>query len=297
MDPEIEAFAKANGLSLGPVQAPGAGQTGGPPSAQQGSGLRVYTGSKYGAKESTVVRGGRDGDALVPGARRSTTGFTEQDEAVETVQGEGWFNLSTEEIAKWARLLYENGHIDEEDMGDYGTLQKMWFSMAEEAGNLWTTGKKAVGIWDAPRFLSGASWLGESEAQRLRDTARAATGFTGSRTSVSKTVNLTDPETARALVNQVLSKALGREANADEVREFGSALSAYESANPSVSTTTQQFEDGVGTDVSTSTTGGTTGLGSEQVLTDKARMSPEYGAFQAAAPLFNALMSAIASPV
>lgn len=292
-------MAAALGLSpadLAAARAGASGGGGGQSTQDKLSGLRVYTGSVRGPKESTVVEGGRRGDALVPGARKSVQGFVEQDTEMEGVQAQ-WYELSPEDINRWAQLLYDNGHIDEEDMGNYGELQKMWLNMAEEAGNLWTRGKKAVGIWDAPRFLSGASWLGESEAQRLRDAAGAATGFTGSRTSVSKTVNLTDPETARALVNQVLSKALGREANADEVREFGSALSAYESANPSVSTTTQQFEDGVGTDVSTSTTGGTTGLGSEQVLTDKARMSPEYGAFQAAAPLFNALMSAIASPV
>lgn len=299
MDPDLEAFIKSEGLSLGPIQAPGAGQTGGGP-AQQGSGLRVYTGSKYGSKESTVVRGGRQGDALVPGARRSVQGFTEEDDALENVQAQ-WFEVAgdDEKMGKWARLLYENGHIDEEDMADYYTLQKMWFSMAEESANLWTTGKKAVGIWDAPRFLSGAAWLGDSENQRLRGAAGATTGFVGSRTSVSKSVDLTDPLSAKALVNYTLSKALGREANAEELAAFTGALNSYESANPSISTTTATYsgEEGDSPDTSTVTTGGVTQDAAQQLLSDKARENPEYGAYQAATTYANALFASLSSPV
>jgi hypothetical protein len=269
------------------------------------TGLRVYTGSTA-LPKPTVKRPEslRDWDPTVgkgsvgtqARAEAGSTQFRDEAKALEDVQAD-WFSLEPDEIKRWGQLLVDNGHIDEEDMGDYSTLQKQWFAMAEEAGNLYTRGKKAVGIWDAPRFLSGAAWLGESESQRIRDLANGATGFTGSRNSVSKTVQLTDPMSAKALVNSVLARALGRDANPEELAAFTQALNGAESASPSVTNYTSVFENGEQVSQDSTTTGGLSAAGAEQVLVDRAKGSKDYGAYQAATTYFNALTEAIQSPV
>lgn len=60
-------------------------------------------------------------------------------------------------------------------------------------------------------------------------------------TRTQKTINLTDPDTARALITQLLERELGRRPSDNEIRDFTSALNRKERESPSVTTTTENY--------------------------------------------------------
>ena len=72
----------------------------------------------------------------------------------------------------------------------------------------------------------------------------------------STTTNLTDPKTARAVILSGLRGVLGRKPTDAESRQFREYLNQLEQANPTISTTTQQFEGSDLTSSETETTGG-----------------------------------------
>lgn len=63
-------------------------------------------------------------------------------------------------------------------------------------------------------------------------------GQGGPRVNTTRSFTVSDPETARRVVNTTLNAVLGRDATKDELANFSKALRSYESANPSVTTTT-----------------------------------------------------------
>lgn len=98
-------------------------------------------------------------------------------------------------------------------------------------------------------------WLGQR--QSLAEEER--TEEEGPRTVVQtqRTLNLTDPLTAEALIDQTLRNALGRAATEAEKAAFADTLRAKEEANPAITTTTTTTNaDGTEIDSSTETTGG-----------------------------------------
>lgn len=114
----------------------------------------------------------------------------------------------------------------------------------------------------------------------------------------SKSVDLTNPKTARALLKQSLQDRLGRDPSAAEQQAFIAALNAAERENPTIRTSkyklnpeTQQYQM-----VSQTTAGG---LDPSAYLDEYAEghNQKEYGAYQAATTYFNALLQAIGAPV
>lgn len=65
-------------------------------------------------------------------------------------------------------------------------------------------------------------------------------------TNVSQSVNLTDPTAARGLVDQALSRYLGRGATSEEFANFTKALNRAERKNPNISKTTSVTSGGAG---------------------------------------------------
>lgn len=224
-------------------------------------------------------RAGRQTSSTVGGQTRSGV-FLSREKAYAKV----WEWYGTPEFDKWADYLLELGVISENERTDPNVLAEQWYDAVDTSAHLTAAGKK-VKPWDAMRFISGTSQK------------EAAASKAGTQTSTSRSVNLTDPATARALINDVLSRQLGRAARPDEINAFTDVLHAAQQANPILSTETRTWDEAGNYTSNTSTSGGLDAAGATQVLQEQAMQSPEYGALQAGTTYFNAFNQAIQSPV
>jgi len=106
----------------------------------------------------------------------------------------------------------------------YGKVQYYWGQSINAANFALYSQNRLLAVPDAFDIIV-------DEAGRQQ--AASATGVGGP--SRSQQVRLTDPQGARALINNALSQYLGREATAKEQQEFLSALNRQEARNPTVS--------------------------------------------------------------
>lgn len=120
-----------------------------------------------------------------------------------------------------------------------------------------------------------------------------------SKTTTSKSIDLSSPEQAQALITQVLREALGRAPSTKELAKFRSTIAGYEKANPTITTTTQQLSPNLATgqvDVtsqSSTTSGGVTDAARAALVQEPTMETKEYGKYQAGTTYFNALMQMI----
>lgn len=224
-----------------------------------------------------------------PDVPQRTIGVAET-KTLSEAKGE-FYNWSESERRKWADHLIGLGLLAPEDAEDYGSLRDTWFDVVDETANFTTAGKE-LDPWDVASLIAG----GEKGAA-ARKAARDKANFTGTKTTTSKSVDLTDPATAKALVNDTLSRQLGRAATDEEVVEFTNVLNNAARANPSITTTATTYEGGEAVGQSSTTSGGVTAAGQQQMIQDEAMATPEYGAYQAAATYLPTLFQAIGSPV
>jgi hypothetical protein len=75
------------------------------------------------------------------------------------------------------------------------------------------------------------------------------------KTSTNTSVSLTDPQTARATLEDAMTQKLGRRPTPQEVAQFTSALNAYESQNPTTTTQTTTTDADGNTTLNTSSSG------------------------------------------
>jgi hypothetical protein len=114
--------------------------------------------------------------------------------------------------------------------------------------------------------------------------------YVGATTKTTKSTNLdlSSPEQVQAIAQSALQQALGRNPNAKELAQFKSTIAGYERAHPQVTTTTSQLTPDLATgsldttSQSSTTTGGVTDAERQQLVTDAAQKTPEYGKYQAA---------------
>lgn len=127
---------------------------------------------------------------------------------------------------------------------------------------------------------------------------RVATGQTGNGTTrTSTSFDLSDPETAKAILSNVFQAYEGvGMPNPDTVAAFQSALGDYEKSHPSVSTSTYGATGG-GTD--TSSTGGLTSAGRTQFAQDWLfqHQGNQVANYQAATTYYQAALQALRAPV
>lgn len=115
------------------------------------------------------------------------------------------------------------------------------------------------------------------------------------KTTTQRQVDLTDPATARAVATKLFQDLLGRDPNAGEIAAYANALSQSEASNPSVATTTTQYDMTTGQAIGTNTVtaGGLTADAQAQIAADQIKGKKEYGATQAATTYMNALTQAV----
>lgn len=115
----------------------------------------------------------------------------------------------------------------------------------------------------------------------------------GTTTDTAKSVNQTDPDTAKNLVNTALSTYLGKEASPEELSKFISNLHQHEAANPSVTSRTTTTSPG-GSSSSQDSVGGSN---AQQYAQDWARAQEGSAEFQAAGSYFDEFIKAIQNPM
>lgn len=289
-----DILALIQGMSSSPVQSSD--------SRQEGS---VYFGSHGRSTEIPITQTryapNRRGNAAIPeyeGTRgrpyKAQTGTRPGVELQDDVRGEGearntiysW--VGSDQYDKWGDRLVQLDLIDEKDKRNVNVLNDVWQDVMDHAVRLQAAGKRLT-PYQVLELMVGSGYGGHSGG--------GSGGFTGSRSSTSTSVDLTDPMTAKAIVNDALSRYLGRSANDSEIKALTASINSAERSNPSVTNSTTSYQDGVAVSESSTTSGGVTNAGRQQIVADDAMARPEYGAYQSASTYFNALTQAINSPV
>lgn len=124
-------------------------------------------------------------------------------------------------------------------------------------------------------------------------------------TNTTRQVQLTNPDSARQLVNNALDTYLGRRATPEESQAFLRALNQHEQENPNVQTTTTASSStatkGKGGTVSSSTSStsvdGSGGTSPSQFAEDWARAQPGSAEYQASTTYLDAFMQALQNPM
>lgn len=114
------------------------------------------------------------------------------------------------------------------------------------------------------------------------------------KTDTSSRIDLTDPETARAITTSLFQQLVGRDPGEGELGSFAAALARAERAAPVQTTTTREFNSlGEVVNESSTSSGGVTAAGKQQLLMEKLKATPEAGVHQAATTYMNATKNAI----
>ncbi|MEW1959771.1 hypothetical protein [Kineococcus sp. NPDC059986] len=201
-----------------------------------------------------------------------------------------WIRMTPEQRAAWGQHLVKLGIITAAQAVDPTTLAKYWSAYAEEAGAAYQAGDKRA----SPYSVSMAdgkliSLLGGP------DVAGGAGGIPdGDQKTSSQSFDITNPTEAASKIQDVFRAAFGREAAPGELSKLAASLQEAEYANPVTTNQVTTYKDGRAVNQKTTSTGG---LDGNYYLTQKAKASPEYGAYQAATTYANELFKAIASPV
>lgn len=137
---------------------------------------------------------------------------------------------------------------------------------------------------------------GDLQKKEMTDPGLSELMRTGKRTTTRTSTNLQKSSAldARALMDAAARTLLGRRATDEESAQLLSAVNELETANPEVTTTTQE-EDMYGQilNQSSTTSGGVSAASREQIAREKAEANPEFGAYQASTTYMGALMDMV----
>lgn len=183
----------------------------------------------------------------------------------------------------------------------------LWKKLVKEAANYGAAGKKVSPIDIMATYVQAAGGTGANAwVQRGVFEVNTQTGETrfvgpgrylggGKAQQTDTRVDLTDPDTARAISTRLFQDLMGRDPGAGELGAFASALHEAEAANPVVSTTTTQYDMDTGQALDTSTTqsGGLTADAKAYIQEQKIKKTKEYGVNQAVTTYQNAFENLI----
>lgn len=209
-----------------------------------------------------------------------------------------------------------------------GQVQSLWNSAVTESARFGLSGQ-FVSPWDValrqadladPNNLGGSRTGGPTSSSSSMTSTNT---WDETSTDNASTINLTNPGTAKRLLNSVMQVALGRDANKKEVNAFIKALRSEERANPETRTTessssgtatvntessrtTNENSDGtvsssVGTETSDRSTDSTSdsntvtdgGFDAQQFAMEYAQSRPDYAEYQMATTYLDAFRNLI----
>ena len=303
---QLFASAMGSGGSGGGTYA-----TSGLTQAEQADAMEVF----FGRSKGGTWRNEYTGDARDAGTFGKRMVETDTDDIKSVAEGMAMFYDDDFDYKKLAEEAEKYG-LKAETLDD---LRIVWETALEYSANKYATGSKKT-PWEMIPLMGGAWQGGGGAADRSRSMTQTMHEAGRTVTETATQVDISNPEQSRALVQDVLSRALGRWASGDELSEFVGTLNTYQRENPSVSTrtsttapsttTTSTTESGdgsqqvtgsetVGGETNSSTTNqqGATAEGGQQLLLEEAMEQPDYGAYQASTTYMDALIGALAAPV
>lgn len=114
-------------------------------------------------------------------------------------------------------------------------------------------------------------------------------------TTYDKTIDLTDPTTAKAIATSVFQQMMHRDPGSGELGSWGDALRNAEQGSPVVTKQTTEYDMNTGEPIGTSEerTGGISSEGKQYMAEQRVKKTKEYASTQAATTYMNALENAI----
>lgn len=155
-------------------------------------------------------------------------------------------------------------------------------------GPLGSKGATGASLWQV-QYRSGRKFLVNSQTGEVK--------YEGPRfeTTYQKTIDLTDPTTAKAIATSVFQQLMHRDPGNGELTNFAGALHSAEQNSPVVTNTTTEYDPNTGEPVgqSANSSGGFGADAKQYLATQQIKKSKEYGAVQAATTFENALENAV----
>lgn len=148
------------------------------------------------------------------------------------------------------------------------------------------------GILGADGTFNASKWLKDFEKDRESGGARYGTTTS---TATQRSVTLTDPDTARMVVNTALEAYLGKSATPEQEAEFMKALKQHEKKSARVTTQTGTTTTSPGGSVSSTSSMTRGGSNSQQFAADWAMSQEGSAEFRAATDYMDAFMNALKS--
>lgn len=271
----------------------------GSPSTTAAGGGSVYMGTTYDSP------GGPHGGSGAVAPDRGTSQLLSKNDAYS------YFNQFS---GKQLRDFIAMGQVAGQLQDDAGFMEgeKLWKKLVDASAGLTAAGKKIAPLDILASYVgkgplgaagsgkSGASlWQVEYRSGRkfLVNTQTGQVKYQGPKfeTTYQKTIDMTDPTTAKALATSVFQQLLHRDPGNGELSSYGDALRTAEQQSPVVANTTTEYDPNTGEAVgtTTNTTGGMTADAKQYLEMQKVKKSKEYGAVQAATTYENALENAI----
>lgn len=148
--------------------------------------------------------------------------------------------------------------------------------------------QNAQSVWQT-QFRGGRKFLVNSQTGEVK--------YQGPRfeTTYQKSVDLTDPVTAKAIATSLFQQMMHRDPGKGEMAGFADALRNAEQNSPVVANTTTEYDMNTGEAIGTNTTssGGMTADAKAYLGQQRIKKSKEYGVTQAATTYANALEDAV----
>ena len=206
----------------------------------------------------------------------------------------------------YAGLIKDNDGIME--------MQAQWKKLVDSSYNLTRAGNKVSPMDVLDSYLgkgplggkgglsgpsSAALWQTQYRGGRkfLVNTQTGEVKYQGPRfeTTYNKSIDLTDPTTAKAIATSVFQQLMHRDPGKGELAGYGSALHAAESQSPTVTNTTTEYDPNTGEAIgqSSSQQGGFGADAKQYLAQQRVKGTKEYASTQAATTYMNALESAI----
>ena len=206
-----------------------------------------------------------------------TSRFDLTDEGVNAAFGT-WYSFDDQKRGDLTKKMWYLGLI--KDPHDFDSAYNVWKTAVTHAGRFAMTGKEI----DPQDVLD-----------MMGDAANGPGGSGGTRIQgpvTRRQIDLTDPETAKAWVQQAFQQSMGRAPEDAEIRAMVDALGRKEKASPQIQTTTPTKWDDQGNPIDSTTTT-TGGVNAQAYLQNQISADPEATAHQAAGELYPALMQAL----
>lgn len=213
---------------------------------------------------------------------------------------------------KQLRDFINAGQVSGQLQDDAGFMegQSLWKKLVDASAGLTKAGNN-VSPWDvlASYMGKGPLGVGKNKGPSLwqvqyrggrKFLVNSQTGevkYEGPKfeTTYQKTIDLTDPTTAKAIATTVFQQLMHRDPGKGELSGYGDALRTAEQQSPVVTHTTTEYDMNTGEAIgaTNNTTGGFSADAKQYLAEQKIKKTKEYGAVQAATTYSNALENAI----